>query len=120
MKNIEIAKAYYGACAKKDLAGMAIFLDPDVHFLSPLMEFRGKERVLESLKGFHAMFNKLTMSFAADSENQVMVVIYLDCPEPIGLLRTAVLLTIKEGLITKLEFFFDASKIATKKDEIFS
>jgi len=106
--NIAIAEAYYTAMAEKNIAGMEKYLHPDVRLISPLAEILGKEAVLESAKKLIALFKTLTIRAKFGSEDQAMLAIDLDYPAPIGNLRTAVLMTFKDGLITKNELFFDA------------
>ena len=53
--------------------------------------------------------------------DKVMLSYDVDLPEPFGLLRSAVLLTInKDNLITKVEIFYDATAFRTNAQEIFS
>ena len=46
-KNVASAVAYYRAMADKDLTGMARYLHPDVHLISPMEELTGRRRFLQ-------------------------------------------------------------------------
>lgn len=109
--HVAIAEAYYTAWGEKNVAGMEKFLHPDVRFISPLAETMGKEVVLGALKRGSAFFRTLTIRAKFGSGDQAMLVIDLDFPDPVGNVRTAVLMTFLEGLIAKIELFFDARRM---------
>ena len=116
-KNLTSAVAYYQAMNNKDLSTMEKYLHPEVRLISPLADITGKEAVLNSVKQFLSIFNKLTIRAQLGSGDQVMLAYDLDCPTPIGLYRGAVLLTFREGLINCYELFFDAKPIERMKNE---
>jgi len=121
MDNVTIAEAYYQAMSDKDLSIIKKYLHPEVQLKSPLAEITGKDAVLNSVKNFLDLFNKLTVRAQCGSHgDQVMLAYDLDCPAPFGLIRGAVLLTFQEGLIIRYELFYDARPFETKKDEIFT
>ena len=64
-----------------------------------------------SLKFFLPSFNKLTIRATFGSDDQAMLAFDLDCPLPIGIVRTAALITFKDGLIVQIEAFFDPRSI---------
>ncbi len=107
-KNITIARDYYVAVNNKDLTTVEQCLHPDIHFISPFANIVGKESMLNAVKRFMTIFNTLTIQTECGSEDQVMLIYDLDCPAPIGFLRTAVLMHFKDNLIVRLELFFDA------------
>ncbi len=106
-KNIHVAKNYYLAVNAKDLASVANCLHPNIHFISPFINIVGKESVLNAVKGFMTVFKTLTIQTTCSSDDKVMLVYDLDCPSPIGFLRTAVLMHFQDNLIVRLELFFD-------------
>ncbi len=111
-KNITSAVAYYQAMNDKNLVVMEKLLHPDVHFIGPLADVTGKNTYLESLKKFFLpSFNKLTIRATFGSDDQAMLAFDLDCPLPIGIVRTAALITFKDGLIVQIEAFFDPRSI---------
>lgn len=119
-KNIAIAVAYYQAMGNKDLSIMERYLHPEVRLIGPMADLTGKSTVLNSVKNFCAMFNKLTLRAQCGSGDQVMLAYDIDCLAPFGLVRGAVLLTFQEGLIIRYELFYDARPFEKKRDEIFT
>lgn len=119
-KNITSAVAYYQAMSNKDLSIMGKYLHPQVQLIGPLADITGKAAVLNSIKHFLGIFNKLTVRAKFGEGDQVMLAYDLDCPAPIGLYRGAVLLTFQEGLIIRYELFYDARPLEKKKEEIFT
>lgn len=118
--NVDLAKAYYQAMNAKDLPSLGAFLHDDVTLLSPLGSLNGKEEVINSLKHFVTIFNKLTIRAAMGSGDQVMLACDLDCPAPIGIFRTAILLTFKDGKIYSSELFYDGRPLEKKAHVIFN
>lgn len=116
--NINLAKAYYETLGAKDSASMGKYLHPEVKFISPLAQMTGKESVLEAAKNLFKIFEKLDIRALFGNEDQAMVALDMHCPEPIGVFRTASLLTFQEGLITRIELFYDTKPL--EKKEIFS
>ena len=53
------------------------------------------------------------------ADNKVMLAADIYFPEPIGVLRAAMLLSFEDGLIHQNEMFYDGAQITSKKDEIF-
>jgi ketosteroid isomerase-like protein len=114
MNNIAIIETYYKAMGEKNIASMEKYLHPDVQFISPLSKTKGKEAVLEATKGFANFFKTLTIRSSFGSADQAMIVYDVDCPEPFGIIRTASLMTFKEGIIVQIELFFDARPFEKK------
>jgi len=105
--NVEIAEAYYTAMAEKNLEGLEKYLHPDVQLITPFALVNGKTAVLDAVERLLAFFNTLTIRAKCGSGDEVMLAYDLDFPEPIGKIRTAVLMTFHDGLIIKYELFFD-------------
>lgn len=119
-KNIAMAVAYYQAMGNKDLATITKCLHPNVQLISPLAVVTGKDAVLNSVKNFMAVFNKLTIRAHFGQGDQAMLAYDLDCPAPFGVIRGAVLLTFKDDLIIQYELFYDARPFVSKQDAIFT
>lgn len=119
-RNIASAIAYYEAMDRKDLSTIEKYLHPEVRLIGPMADITGKEVVLNSIKHFFAVFNKLTVRAEFEAQNQVMLSYDLDCPPPIGTIRAAVLLTFEKGLIIRYELFYDARPFEQKRDQIFA
>ncbi len=106
--NETVAEAYYTAMGQKNLDIMEKHLHSNVQFISPFAELKGKEPVMEAVKKFMALFQTLTVRTKFSSNEQALVVYDVDFPALIGNIPTASLLTLQDGLITKIELFFDA------------
>lgn len=118
--NLSIARAYYTEVSQKNIAGLEKYLHTDVHFKGPLAEVHGKAALLEAAVKFISFFKTLEIRTLCGSENQAVVVYDVDFPEPIGVIPTAALLDVHNGLITKIEIFFDARALESKRNDIFS
>lgn len=105
---ITIAQAYYTAMAEKNVVDIEQYLDPHVVFVAPLAIVIGKQNFVETLTRFITFFRTLTIRSVFGSDDQAMVVYTLEFPIPVGKIETAALLHIKDGLITKIELFYDA------------
>ncbi|HXF28255.1 MAG TPA: nuclear transport factor 2 family protein [Chlamydiales bacterium] len=110
----ETAVAYYTEMSRKNLAGMEKHLHPDVQFSSPVMQLKGKDAVLEAASRLVTFFKTLTIRANFGTEKQAMLAIDIDFPAPIGNLPSAALLTCNDGLISRIELFFDP-RIMEKK-----
>lgn len=115
-----LAEAYYTAMSKKNVAELEQYLHPDVRFIGPLAELTGKDAVLEATRNFVNFFNTLTIRAKFGSDQQAVIVYDLDFPAPIGHLPATVLMSFQEGLVVKIELFYDARPFERKKSEIFS
>lgn len=118
MNSIEIAEAYYEAMGSKHTQDMAKYLHPDVQFIGPLAEIKGKDSVLDAVKRLVSLYNSLSIRAKFGSEDQAMIVYDLDCQAPIGNFRVAALMDIRKGLIEKIELFYDARPFEKKKESI--
>lgn len=121
-RNVASAEAYYKAMNDKDLSGVARHLHPDVRFLGPLADLTGKEAVLEAARRFVSLVKSLGVRARFGSDNTAMLAYDVDFGEPIGVCRTAVLMTFNDHLIGRIELFYDARPFERnlKKDAIFS
>ena len=104
-KNADSAVAYYRAMTDKDLTGMARDLHPDVRLVSPMEELTEKEAVLAAVKPLINLIKSIKVNAKFGSEDQAMLTYDMEFAEPIGVTRTAVLMTFKEGLIERSELF---------------
>jgi hypothetical protein len=109
-----IAEAYYLAMGEKNVQSIEDLVHPDVCLIAPLAKTQGKAAFLEAAKRFTSLFRTLKIRTKLGSEDQAMVVYDLECPEPIGSFSTAVLMTFQEGLIAKIELFYDARPFEQK------
>ncbi|MDP1836106.1 MAG: nuclear transport factor 2 family protein [Chlamydiales bacterium] len=112
--NVAIAEAFYAAMANKDLATLAEYLHPDVYFRSPFVQSSNAAGYLEAARKFVAFFTSLTVRNKIASDNQVVVIYDIGFPAPIGNIPTAAWLTFNEGLVTKIELFFDTNTFRSR------
>jgi hypothetical protein len=114
-KNIATAQAYYEAMDNKDLVSLEKHLHPDVVVISPMDSLNGKAAVLAAAKQFMPYFKSFKIRAKCGADDYVMMACDVEYPEPIGVLKTAVLMTFKDGLIFRNEIFFDARPFEKKK-----
>lgn len=107
------AEAYYTNMAEKNIEGIKKYLHQDVEFFGPLSTFKGKEAVSESIAGFMNIFKTLEIQEAFGSDNQAAVV-YIVKFEKIPDTPSVAWLQFKDGLITRIQLFFDASAFRQK------
>ncbi len=113
-KNVASAVAYYKAMADKDLSGMARHLHSNVRLVSPMEELTGKEAVLAAVKPLVNLIKNIKVHAKFGSEDQAMLTYDMEFAEPMGVCRTAVLMTFKDDLIARSELFFDARPFVKK------
>lgn len=118
MNSIEIAEAYYEAMGSKNTQDMAKYLHPDVQFIGPLSEMKGKDSILDAAKRLVSLYKSLSIRAKFGSGDQAMIVYDLDCSAPIGNHRVAALMNISRGLIEKIELFYDARPFEKKKEDV--
>lgn len=110
-KNIsEVARSYYEAMAAKDEKTIESFLHPSVSFLNPVAEFKGKTDVQSFVKGFLPNFETLTIRSVCANINQAMLAYDIKFPNSASVVRGASLLDFNDGLISRIELFFDTGK----------
>ena len=110
MKNDPLVsgEAYLKAWDSKDLEGIAEYLHPEVHFIGPMTEMIGKEKVPQSAKRLFGLLETLEVRSKFASGDRAFFTYDFVCADPIGVCRTAELMTFKDGLISRIELFFDA------------
>lgn len=101
-------EAYLQAWDKKDLEAIAKYLHPEVHFIGPMTETTGKEKFLQSAKRIFGLLKRLEVRSKFAAGDQAIFTYDFICVDPIGVCRTAELITFKDGLISMIELFFDA------------
>ena len=119
-KILDSALAYYKSMSEKNIPELEQYLHPDVQVISPLATVTGIPSVLEASKGFVQIFKSLTVQAQFSSNNQVMLLLDLDCLESIGFFRSAVMMTFSDNLIIRNELFYDTRPLEKYKENIFS
>jgi hypothetical protein len=109
MDTLTVAENYYRAMSNKDPDAMGKCIDPNLHFIGPLSELKGKEAFVEAARGFVNLFDRMWIREKFAAGDKAVFIYDLDCFPPIGKLRVAAFLTVKDSLIRRLELFFDGS-----------
>lgn len=99
--------AYYTALGEKNIEKVKDYLHPDIQFTDPQETVIGREAVLQAAKGFTKIFKSLTIRSKFGSEDQAMIVYDVEIPGLSKKLLAASLLNFQEGLISKIELFYD-------------
>ncbi len=117
--NLNLAENYYNAMLAKNFDKMAGYLDDNVQFIGPLAEMQGKEQIVTAAKNFGGILQDIQIRSRFASHDQIMFAYDMVVPAPIGKFRAAVLMEFTDGLISKIELFYDATPFQEKKSEIF-
>ena len=113
------AEEYYKLVGEKD-EKFTKFLHPNVEFYGPLAALKGKAAVIDATTNFMKAFTSLEIRAKFGAVDQAMVVYHTEIPGIAKDFPSASLLTFIDGLIVRIELFYDASRFAEKKKEIFS
>jgi hypothetical protein len=103
-----IAVAYYTALGEKNIEKVKGYLHPDIQFTDPQETVTSREAVLQAAKGFTGIFKSLAIRSKFGSEDQAMIVYEVEIPGLSKKLQAASLLSFQEGLISKIELFYDS------------
>lgn len=109
---IAAATAYYTALSRKNLPEVKACLHPNVQFSDPQETLIGREAVLRAAQGFTGVFKSLTIRTQFGTEEQAMIVYEVEIPGLSQKLQAASLLSFQEGLISKIELFYDSKCLA--------
>ncbi len=108
-----IAVAYYKALGEKNMEEVVGYLHPNIQFTDPQETHIGSDAVLKAATGFAGVLKTLTIREAFGTENKAMIVYEVDIPGLPKKLQASSLLSFEDGLISKIELFYD-SKILRK------
>lgn len=103
-----IGVAYYTGLGEKNIEEVKKYLHPDIQFTDPQEKIIGRDAVLKAAKGFTNIFKTLTIRAKFGSEDQAMIVYDVEIPGLSKKLQAASLLSFQEGLISKIELFYDS------------
>lgn len=118
--NLGVAENYYCEMLAKNFDAMAMHLHQSVKLISPLAEISGKTNVVDAAKNLRKILTHIDIRAKLCSDSQVMLAYDFFFPEPIGKLRSAVLMEFKDGLISRIELFYDGRPFNEIKNGIFS
>lgn len=106
--NVMLAEKYYTLVGEKNIEGIKKYLHPNVEFCSPLKTLKGKETVIEAVSNFMNVIESLAIRSKFAAEDQAIIVYDSDIPGIAKDFPGASLLTFRDGLIVKIELFFDS------------
>jgi hypothetical protein len=110
-EKLRIAGEYLAAVNARSLHSVGKTLHPDLHFMGPTGEVRGRERFLENFHTVFADLEKLDMTGEALSDNLVFFKYYMVAPAPPGRIQGTMKTTHSEdGLIKKIEMATHSSR----------
>ena len=113
--NAAMAEEYYTLVGQKNAEGIKKYLHPDVELYGPLATLKGKEAVIEATSNFMNAFKSLTIRAKFGAGDQAMIVYDVDIPGIAKDFPGASLLSFRDGLIVRIELFYDASRFLEKK-----
>ncbi len=109
-----IGVAYYTALGEKNMEAVKKYLHPDIQFTDPQEKVIGREAVLKAAEGFTGIFKSLTIHAKFGSEDQAMIVYEVEIPGLPKKFQAASLLSFQDGLIAKIELFYDSKGLSDK------
>ena len=104
----QIVNQYIAAWKNKDADGIAACVASDVHFKGPNAETTGRDPFVAASRRMFPLLQEFRIRSLFVDADRAMFAYDFVCGEPIGVCRTAELVTIKDGLIVSSEIFFDA------------
>ena len=105
---LNISEAYLQAWNDKDVDQIARYVHPDVRFVGPMSQTTGKDAFLQGAKRMFGLLQEIKVQSKFASDSQAIFTYDFVCAQPIGVCRTAELITFTDGLISGVEIFFDA------------
>lgn len=115
-----LAERYYTFVGEKNAEEVKKFLDQDVEFYGPMATLKGKDKVFAATSNFMNAISSLRIRAKFGNEDQAMLVYDVDMPGIITNFPGASLLRFHNGLIVRIELFYDSKRVLEKKEEIFS
>lgn len=109
--NLRIAGEYLAAVNARNLHGIGKTLHPDLHFVGPTGEVRGRESFLVAYHQAFAHSLTLDMTTEALSNNLIYFKYYMTMPAPLGPVQGTLRTThAEDGLIQKIEMIDRSAK----------
>ncbi len=110
---------YYTLIGKKDAEGIKEYLCPNVEFYSPMATLKGRDDVVIATSHFMNAIQSLAIRAQFGSAEQAMIVYDVDMPGIATHFPGASLLSFRDGMIVRIELFYDSARAVEKKEEIF-
>ncbi len=114
------AEEYYRLVGQKNIEGIKKLLHPDVEFYGPMATLKGKDAVLSATGHFMDAIGSLTIRAKFGSKDETAVIYDVDMTGVSKEFPGVSWMRFKDGLIVRIQLFYDASRILAKKEEIFS
>lgn len=118
--NAKRAEEYYTFVGTKNIEGVKRYLHPNVELYGPLATLKGKEAVVQATSNYMNMITSLSIQAKFGAGDQAMIVYNVDIPGITNDFPGATLLNFRDGLIVRVQLFYDGSRFLKKKEEIFS
>lgn len=104
--------AYYKALGEKNIHKVSKYLHPNIQFTDPQETVHGKDAVLSAAKGFSEIFKSLKICSHFGSDNQAVIIYHVEIPGLSKPLEAASLLSFNDGLIAKIQLFYDTKSLS--------
>ena len=114
------AEKYYTLLGQKKVEELKQFLHPDVEFHGPMASLKGQEAVIQATRHFADAIGSLTILAKFGSGDETALIYHVDMTGISKEFPGVSWMRFKDGLIVRIQLFYDASRILAKKDEIFS
>ncbi|MES2121234.1 MAG: nuclear transport factor 2 family protein [Chlamydiota bacterium] len=114
-----LGEEYYKLVGEKNVEGIKKCLCPDVEFYSPMAILKGRDAVVLATSHFMNAIESLTIRAKFGSADQAMIVYDVDMPGIAKHFPGASLLSFRDGMIVRIELFYDSARAVEKKEEIF-
>jgi hypothetical protein len=105
---LDVAEEYLAAWKRKDIEGIAKLVHPEIHLKSPVADVTGRESFLITCQKIFPILTDVRIHAKFASETRAMMTYDFALHEPLGVTRTANLMTFERRLIRSVELFFDA------------
>jgi hypothetical protein len=118
-KALDVAKEFYTKIGEKKFSEVEKLLHENVEFKGPLAVSVGKQAYLTAVQNFGKAFKSSKIREIMGDGDKAILVIDYDMPLPIGHFPSVAYLMVHEGLIRRIELFYDAQHFVEKRKEIF-
>lgn len=115
-----LGQKYYQLMGEKKEEEIAKMLHSDVEFYGPLATLKGEKAVIRAVSHFMNAIESLTIRAKFGESDQAMIVYEVDMPGISSEFPGASWLTFRDGLIVRIQLFYDGSRLIKKAQEIFS
>lgn len=115
-----IAERYYTLVGQKNIEEIKKLLHDEVEFIGPLASLKGKDAVIGATSNFANAIKSLTIRAKFGEEDEAAIIYSVDMPGISSDFPGVSWVRFHDGLIVRIQLFYDGSKMVEKKEEIFS